>query len=141
MSTSTILSNMSNSLDSLHEIIKNLRDLFETDKKVSDTRLQKIPIELEKLNQQQTENKSIYIPTKSKDLDTSHEIAKDSQHQLKYATISFLPKNETTQELKSRCSHHEGIVSRNVKIFQKYINQSLKQQNPFSERKTTRNSI
>lgn len=82
---------------------------------------------------------SIPLNNMSNLLDNLHEITEDLQRcvessqkpQLKlcYATISFLPENETTQELKSRCSHHGGIVSRNVKIFQKYINQSLKQQN------------
>lgn len=50
-----------------------------------------------------------------------------SQSRLCYATISSLPQSETLQELKILSLKTkiipEGIVNKNVEIFQKYINQ------------------
>ncbi|KAG6559783.1 hypothetical protein RHABOEDO_000868 [Candidatus Rhabdochlamydia oedothoracis] len=95
--------------------------------------------------------------TMSNLLDNSHKITEDLQHwfesyqapQLKlcYANISYLPKSETIQKLEensppkpchAKITYHGGKYT---KTFQEHINQSLKQQNPFSERKTIRNSI
>ncbi len=84
---------------------------------------------------------AIICKTNQAPLDTLHQIIqelKDLQLKLRYANISYLPKSETIQQLEkssppkprhAKITYPEGPVSSNVKIFQKYIDQSLKQQN------------
>lgn len=82
---------------------------------------------------------AIPLVNMSKPLNNLGEAREDSYYKLKYATIFFLPENETTQELKSCCS---GIVIRNVEIFQRYINQRYQNnKNPFLQKKTYQKSI
>lgn len=77
---------------------------------------------------------AIICKTNHAPLDTLHQIIqelKDQQFKLRYASILHLPESETTSKLKdswpksrhAKITYPEGTVSRNVKIFQKYIDQ------------------
>ncbi len=57
---------------------------------------------------------------------------KDQQLKLRYASILHLSESEAIQQLEessppkprhAKITYHEGVVSRNLEIFQKYIDQ------------------